>query len=232
MIWLGIDTANTPLSIAIVENGKIITEENTSTPINHSLRAMSAIEDAFKRSKLEPSEIDQIVVAEGPGSYTGVRIGVTIAKTLAWTLKKPLIGVSSLQSLATNGLFFDGLICPIIDARRKHVYAGVYQSKNGELNQKVEDKHISFEALIHELSAFTEPILFIGQDVELYQEELEEALGAQAVIAPFQFNLPKASSLINAAKQMNKTESVHHFVPEYRRIAEAEANWLKANKKG
>lgn len=232
MIWLGIDTANTPLSVAIVKGGKVLTEENTSIPVNHSLRAMPAIEELFKRAKLDPANIDGIVVAEGPGSYTGVRIGVTIAKTLAWTLNKPLVGVSSLRSLATNGLFFNGLICPIIDARRKHVYAGVYESKNGRLTQKVADKHISVEELMVELRVCKEPILFIGSDVALYKEEIEEALKEQAVIAPFQFNLPKASSLIYAAEQLNQIDEVHHFVPEYRRIAEAEANWLKVNGKG
>lgn len=231
MIWLGIDTANTPLSIVIVENGKVITEENTTTSVNHSLRAMPAIEEAFKRAKMMPADIDQIVVAEGPGSYTGVRIGVTIAKTLAWTLNKPLVGVSSLQSLAVNGLFFEGLICPIIDARRKHVYAGIYHSESLKLVQKVDDQHISIKELIQKIDAFDEPILFIGQDVALYRDEIKEALKEKAIIAPFQYNLPKASSLVYLAEQMNHREDVHHFVPEYRRIAEAEANWLKANRK-
>lgn len=232
MIWLAIDTANIPLSIAIVKDGKIITEENTSTRINHSLRAMPAIEEAFKRAQLTPAEIDKVVVSEGPGSYTGVRIGVTIAKTLAWTLKKPLVGVSSLRSLATNGMFFQGLICPVMDARRKHVYAGIYQSENGKLIQQVEDKHVAFKELVSHLSTLQEPILFIGQDVELYQEELKEALGEKAVIAPLQYNLPRASSLVYVAQQLEEMEEVHQFVPEYRRIAEAEANWLKANKRG
>lgn len=231
MIWLGIDTANTPLSVAIVKDGKVITEENTSTPINHSLRAMPAIDEAFKRAKLNPADIDKIVVAEGPGSYTGVRIGVTIAKTLAWTLDKPLVGLSSLQALAMNGLFFDGLICPIIDARRNHVYAGVYEEKNGLVTNKIEDKHIAIESLLQELQAFEAPVLFIGTDVALYEEIIKEQLKEQAVIAPVQFNLPKASSLIYAAEKIGGEENVHEFVPEYRRIAEAEANWLKAQRK-
>lgn len=231
MIWLGIDTANTPLSVVIVKNGKIITEENTTVSVNHSLRAMPAIEEAFKRAKITPADIDQIVVAEGPGSYTGVRIGVTIAKTLAWTLEKPLIGVSSLQSLAVNGLFFGGLICPIVDARRRHVYAGVYYAQAEKLVQKVEDQHISIEELIQEIALFDEPILFIGQDVDLYKEEIQSMLKDRAIIAPFQYNLPRASSLVYLAEQMNDTEDIHHFAPEYRRIAEAEANWLKANRK-
>lgn len=231
MMWLGIDTSNTPLSIAIVKDGQILTEENTSTPINHSLRAMPAIEEAFQRAKLSPSDIDAIAVSEGPGSYTGVRIGVTIAKTLAWTLNKPLVGVSSLKVLAMNGLFFNGLICPIVDARRKNVYAGVYQSQNGELNAVLEDGHFSLDDLLEKLKNYEEPILFIGKDVGLYEDLLAEHLQEQAVIAPFQFNLPRASSLIYAAHHVNREEDVHHFVPEYRRIAEAEANWLKAQEK-
>ena len=139
MIWLGIDTANTPLSIAIVKDGEILAEENTSMAINHSLRAMPAIEEVFEKVDMVPSEIDAIAVSEGPGSYTGVRIGVTIAKTLAWTLEKPLVGVSSLKAIAANGFFFNGLICPIVDARRNNVYSGAYRYENGKLVSVIED---------------------------------------------------------------------------------------------
>lgn len=230
MIWLGIDTANTPLSIAIVKDGKVITEENTSAPVNHSLRAMPAIEEAFKRANLVPSDIDAIAVSEGPGSYTGVRIGVTIAKTLAWTLNKPLVGVSSLKALAMNGLFFNGFICPLIDARRSHVYAGLFEMKDGMLIERIEDRHISIDDLLESCQGLEKPILFIGTDVALYEEKIKEILKEQAIIAPVQLNLPKASSLIYAAEQTKKSEEVHHFIPEYRRIAEAEANWLKAQR--
>ena len=148
MIWLGIDTANTPLSIAIVKDGELLAEENTSMAVNHSLRAMPAIEEIFKKVGINPAEIDAIAVSEGPGSYTGVRIGVTIAKTLAWTLEKPLIGVSSLKVIAANGLFFDGLICPIVDARRSNVYSGAYRYADGELLSVIEDGHYALEELI------------------------------------------------------------------------------------
>ena len=145
MIWLGIDTANTPLSVAIVRDGEVLAEENTSLAINHSLRAMPAIEEIFNKVGITPSEIDAIAVSEGPGSYTGIRIGVTIAKTLAWTLKKPLVGISSLKAIAANGTFFDGLICPIVDARRDNVYAGAYQSLNGKLTAVIEDGHYAID---------------------------------------------------------------------------------------
>ena len=119
--------ANTPLSIAIVKDGELLVEENSSMAINHSLRAMPAIEEIFTKVGMTPTDIDAIAVSEGPGSYTGVRIGVTIAKTLAWTLDKPLVGVSSLKALAANGTIFKVSFAPIVDARRGNVYAGAYQ---------------------------------------------------------------------------------------------------------
>lgn len=231
MIWLGIDTANTPLSVAIVKDGQLLLEENTSMAVNHSLRAMPAIEEVFNKVDLVPSDIDAIAVSEGPGSYTGVRIGVTIAKTLAWTLDKPLTGVSSLKAIAMNGLYFNGLICPLVDARRDNVYAGVYESDNEELTSVIEDGHYGIDELFTLLDDYEGAILFIGKDVSLHQEEILREFGKLAVIAPVHFNLPRASSLIYAAQQLEDHVDVHSFTPEYRRIAEAEANWLKAQGK-
>ena len=118
MIWLGIDTANAPLSVAIVKDGRVLAEMVQNIKATHSIGAMPAVEELFAKVKMKPAEIDAVAVSEGPGSYTGVRIGVTIAKTLAWTLKKPLVGVSSLQTVAANARLFDGVICPLFDARR------------------------------------------------------------------------------------------------------------------
>src|SRR3954451_3344025 len=103
---------------------------------------MPAIETLLKDCETTPSELDKIVVAKGPGSYTGVRIGVTIAKTLAWTLKIPLSGVSSLEVLAANGRYFDGLISPLFDARRGQLYTGLYEMEKDSLKTVIEDCNI------------------------------------------------------------------------------------------
>lgn len=227
MIWLAIDTANTPLSVAIVKEGELLVEETSAMAVNHSLRAMPAIEELLKKAGMTPADIDAIAVSEGPGSYTGVRIGVTIAKTLAWTLGKPLVGVSSLKVLATNVLFFNGLICPIVDARRENVYAGAYRYDNGQLIGVIEDGHYSLEELMHSLEQQVGSVLFVGKDTALHEPKIVERLGERAVIAPLHFNLPRASSLIHLAAQSEQETDIHAFVPEYRRIAEAEANWLK-----
>lgn len=231
MIWLGIDTANTPLSVAIVKDGELLAEENSSIAINHSLRAMTAIEEIFTKVGMVPSDIDAIAVSEGPGSYTGVRIGVTIAKTLAWTLGKPLFGVSSLKAIATNGLIYNGFICPIVDARRGNVYSGLYQFNNRESLSVIEDGHYGMEQLLDLLHEQGGPILFIGIDTKMHEATIVDRLGKDAIFAPLHYNLPRASSLIYAAQKSSKSVNVHQFVPEYRRIAEAEANWLKEQRK-
>ena len=109
MIWLGIDTANTPLAVALVKDGQVLANEVTNIKLNHSGGAMLAIERLLTRVKLTAQDIDAVAVSEGPGSYTGIRIGVTIAKTLAWTLNKPLVGVSSLKMLAANAAMYPDL---------------------------------------------------------------------------------------------------------------------------
>lgn len=232
MIWLGIDTANTPLSVSIVKDGVVLTEENTSIAVNHSLRAMPAIAEIVEKAGITPVDIDKIAVSEGPGSYTGVRIGVTIAKTLAWTLDKPLVGVSSLKVIAANGLFFDGFICPLVDARRSHVYAGMYRCDNGVLSSIIEDGHYEIDELVKEIEKYEERVLFVGKDTDMYESKLIEILGKRAVIAPLPCHLPRASALVFLAEQCESFEDVHHFTPEYRRIPEAEANWMKVQKDG
>ncbi len=103
---------------------------------------MPAIDYLMSQLNLAPTAIDRFVVAEGPGSYTGLRLGVTTAKTLAYTLKKELVGISSLQTLAANCVGQTGLVVPLFDARRKNVYAGAYRFVNGVWQNELPDQHI------------------------------------------------------------------------------------------
>lgn len=229
MIWLGLDTANAPLSAALVKDGKLLIELNAAVGMNHSAGAMPAVEELFEKAGMRPSEIDAIAVSEGPGSYTGVRIGVTIAKTLAWTLDKPLVGVSSLRVLASN-IFREGaIICPLIDARRGNVYAGLYRRREDEtLACIMEDRHLALPTLLNELKKAGEPVIFVGEGATKHEEEIRDTLGELGFRAHFSLDVPRASLLISEAQQ-SEPAAVHPFVPEYRRITEAEANWKKAN---
>ncbi|MFC7687596.1 tRNA (adenosine(37)-N6)-threonylcarbamoyltransferase complex dimerization subunit type 1 TsaB [Ureibacillus sp. GCM10028918] len=232
MIWLGIETANSPLSIAIVKDGQIIEEIVQNEKLTHSVTVMPTIEVLLQKANLKPVDIDAIAVSEGPGSYTGLRIGVTIAKTLAWTLKIPLVGVSSLQVLAANGQTFNGVICSLFDARRQNVYAAAYHGST--LEPVIKEHHNSIEGLLEQLKKLNEPVLFVGIDVETFREKIIAQLNNQASFVPVSLALPRASLLVELAQKqpLPGVGEVHNFVPQYHRISEAEANWIKDQKKG
>ncbi|MGP7819576.1 tRNA (adenosine(37)-N6)-threonylcarbamoyltransferase complex dimerization subunit type 1 TsaB [Niallia sp. 01092] len=229
---LAIDTSNFVLGISLLDNEKVVGEYITNLKKNHSVRAMPAIEQLMKECDIKPKELTKIVVAKGPGSYTGVRIGVTIAKTLAWTLNIPLVGVSSLEVLAVSvGKYFEGNVVPLFDARRGQIYTGLYQFSEKKCIQKKEDQLILTTDWVEQLKKEQKKILFVGNDLPLHQEVILSGLGEQAILAdPADYN-PRPSVLAMLGNE-KENEEIHTFIPEYIRLAEAEANWLEANKKG
>ena len=121
---------------------------------------MPNIIELMKKADISADQLDEIVIANGPGSYTGTRISVTTGKTLAWALQVPIYTVSSLKLIAAGGSCFEGLICPFIDARRATVYTGLYQSEKGKLKEIKQERHISMADWLKELESFSEPITF------------------------------------------------------------------------
>ncbi|RDU34726.1 tRNA (adenosine(37)-N6)-threonylcarbamoyltransferase complex dimerization subunit type 1 TsaB [Neobacillus piezotolerans] len=224
---LAIDTSNYPLGVAVIDGDKVVAEYITNVKRNHSVRIMPAIEAAMKEAELSPSDLNKIVVAEGPGSYTGVRIGVTVAKTLAWTLGIPLSGVSSLKVLAMAGRYFQGYIAPIFDARRGQVYTGLYKFENGRLAVVESDRLAMMDDWAEKLADLQEKTLFVGNDVSLHLETISGKMGEKAVISATAERNPRPAELAFLGK--NKPDAdVHSFVPNYIRLAEAEAKWLEA----
>jgi len=228
---LAIDTSNLILGIAIMDQEKVIGEYITNLKKNHSVRAMPAIEMLMKECDVKPSDLTKIVVAKGPGSYTGVRIGVTIAKTLAWTLNIPLVGVSSLEVLAASvGRYFPGSVSPLFDARRGQIYTGLYSFAGGEVEQLEKDQLILTKDWVSRLRDEQGKVLFTGNDLSIHKDLLEAELKDIAVFADYADFNPRPSMLARLG-QMREEEEVHPFIPNYIRLAEAEANWLKANNK-
>lgn len=227
---LSIDTSNYPLGVALLEGDKIIGEYITNVKKNHSIRVMPAIDMLMKDCDVKPADLDKIVVAKGPGSYTGVRIGVTIAKTLAWTLNIPLAGVSSLEIFAASaGRYFDGVVSPLFDARRGQIYTGLYQYKEGQLVSLVKDQLLLSKDWAEQLSEQNAKVLFIGNDLPLHQGVFEDILKDQAIYAAPTEHNPRPAELALLGRD-REGEEVHSFVPNYIRLAEAEANWIEANK--
>src|SRR5690625_1267056 len=122
---LAIDTSNQVLGVAIIQNDTLLAELITNVKMDHSSRLMPGIVGLMEDVGLTPNQLDKIVVAQGPGSYTGTRIGITTAKTLAWALNIPIYPVSSLDAVALNGAYFNGYICPFFDARRQTVFTSL-----------------------------------------------------------------------------------------------------------
>ncbi|MGD6818321.1 tRNA (adenosine(37)-N6)-threonylcarbamoyltransferase complex dimerization subunit type 1 TsaB [Metabacillus sp. 84] len=226
---LAIDTSNDTLGLALLTNGNVTGEFITHLKKNHSVRAMPAVEQLLKDCGIKPSDLDSIVAAVGPGSYTGVRIGVTIAKTLAWSLSIPLYTVSSLECLAAGGRYFDGLICPLFDARRGRVYTGLYTWNDGVLLSSADDQNVLLADWLEGLKETNKKVLFIGHDVHMHWEMIEEKLGSLAVRADLVQNSPRPSELARIGLQKEQT-SVHTAVPNYTRLAEAESKWLEEQK--
>lgn len=232
---LAIDTSNWPLGVAVIEDGKLLGEINTHLAENHSLRLMPAVESLLAQLNIAPNQLEGIAVAKGPGSYTGVRIGVTTAKTLAWSLGLPIIGISSLQVIAQNRLDFGGIIVPMFDARRGQAYRGMYRlDSERQVAAPVEEDRLQLVGdLLQDLKQQSEPLLFIGEGVQIHTDVIKQQLGDQAYIARPIDHMPRASQLAYVAWKWwdTRVEEVHPFAPEYLQLAEAEAKWL-ANQAG
>ncbi|WP_436855755.1 tRNA (adenosine(37)-N6)-threonylcarbamoyltransferase complex dimerization subunit type 1 TsaB [Staphylococcus caeli] len=219
MNYLLMDTSNQPMSVALMKDNIVVAEINSNEKTNHSVQLMPAISKIFNESNIAKEDVDAIVVAQGPGSYTGLRIGVTVAKTLAYALDTQLYGVSSLKALAASIKEEDCLIVPIFDARREAVYTGVYKNIDGKLIQIIEDQYLPISELLTLLHEQNEPYQFVGTDTE----KLADLLDSHCVS-----NLPQAKEMQSL---IDKPEDIHQFKPNYIKISEAERNWLNQQSK-
>lgn len=223
---LAIDTSTQVMGVALVKDNEISGELVTNLAKGHSVRLMPAINYLMNEVDMRPGELDQIVVAKGPGSYTGVRIGLSTAKAMAWALKIPIIGVSSLEMLAYQGRHMSHYICPFIDARREAVYTGLYEWKDSQMVSIIENQHTQMDQWLANLKEKGEKVTFLSPDLSLHKEMIEKMTGDFAHFPADLYHIAKPSDLILASR--NKPyDHVHTLAPEYLRLAEAEANWLK-----
>lgn len=230
MYILAIDTSTSILGVAILRDEQVIGEFTTNIAKNQTPRLMPAIDFLMNEVELSPDQLNKIIVAKGPGSYTGVRVGLTTAKSLAWALDIPIVGVSSLQSLAYQGRFFSAYICPFFDARRETVFTGLYKWEKNQLVQVIEDSNILMKDWLEMIKEYEQEIMFLSPHIEQFQQQIVDEIEEFAIIPEGPFHLPKPAHL--AMVGLNQSpDPVHSLVPNYLRLAEAEANWLKAQGK-
>lgn len=193
---LAIDTSALTATAAVLSKGTLLGEISTTTSLTHSQTVMPMIDELLKKLSLDISDIDVFACSEGPGSFTGLRIGLGTIKGLAYGLGKPVVGVSTLEALAHNIAFTDCVISPVMDARRGQVYNALYRWNRDKLECIKEPRAISVEELCGELS---EKTVFVGDGVKVYREKISELLGENAFFAPAQHQLQRAGSVAFAA---------------------------------
>lgn len=224
---LAIDTSNDVLGIAIQKDDKVVAEWMTHIKKDHSSRLMPAIVYAMQQVQMVPDQLDSIVVSQGPGSYTGTRIGVTTAKTLAWSLEKPIYPVSSLETLAYNGVFQKGYIVPFFDARRQTVFTALYYSDGTSLQLVKEETNMLMETWLEELIDLGETVMFLSPHLAIFQEMIEAKKMNHFYLPKGIFHTPRPSNMFML---MKTSEVAHTVTPNYLRITEAETNLLKQKK--
>lgn len=200
---LAIETSTLTGSVALFKNESVVGEITLSVSVQHSERLMPAIDQLLRDAGTNPAEIDLYAVATGPGSFTGLRIGIAAAQGLSLSHGKPMIGVSTLEALALNGIFFNGLIVPLLDAYRGEVYRGLYRGGSGLPALIDEDRVTGIQPLIEELQKQDSATLLLGNGAEIYGDQIQKALG-KTTVAPGLLRNPRASNVAFLALQKSK----------------------------
>ena len=211
------DTSSLTATVAVLTDEKLLGEFSVSNKLTHSQTIMPMTDTLLKTLSMTLDDIDVFAVSVGPGSFTGLRIGMATVKTFAQALDKPIIGVSSLAGVAHNFSFTDAVICPMMDARRNEVYNSLY--KNGK--EIVSPRALHIDELLEELK--NEKVIFAGDAVLVHADKLKN--NENWTIAPQHLLLPKASSLAYEALEKAKNgnfDDLYTLNPVYLRKSQAE----------
>ena len=222
---LGLDSSGIVASVAIVEDDVLIAEYTVNYKKTHSQTLLPMLDEIAKMTEFDLNSIDAIAVAAGPGSFTGLRIGSATAKGLGLALKKPLIAIPTVEGLAYNLYDISGLICPIMDARRKQVYTGIYRFTDHQLKVVEDQMAVPMETVIEKLNQYGEAVTFLGDGVPVFHELIAEKMTVPYSFAPANVNKQRAADVAALGEiyyRQGKTETAMEHVPDYLRVSQAE----------
>ena len=223
---LAVETSTLFGSIALIEDGKLLTENQVKIKSTYSDTMLPLIDRVLQDVGISIHEVDGYAVAIGPGSFTALRIGLSVIKGLTFATGKPMVGIPSLDGLAHNCCFSDLMICPVIDARKGEVYTAFYKRDSSHLLQKLTpDRAVDPYILLNEIG---EKVVFLGDGVDVYRNLIKSTLKEDALLAPLHLQYPKASSIAQLALMKFKNNEVLDCAissPIYVRMPEAELHY-------
>mgnify|MGYP006283211027 CR=1 FL=1 len=233
MLILTIDSSTKVGSVSLINDEKLIAENLLNLQLNHSPRLMPAVVDVLEKSDYTKHDLDGIGVTVGPGSFTGTRIGVAAAKSLAQSLELPIVGISTLEVLAAGLKYVNGYICPMIDARRQRVFSSLYQGagQQGEFAAQTTESLLELDDLLAELAEIEAEIYFVGQIVSEYKGQIEAKIN-QPKFIEHSFSLPRAGALGDLALaklQAGQEDDLYALQPNYLKRSQAEIQWAAKN---
>ncbi len=222
---LYLDTSSKYLSLAVAEDNKILSQTHRLLDRRHSSQLVPLIDKILKKARVSLKQLDGFCVSKGPGSFTGLRIGITTVKGLAFVLGKPVVAIPSIDILVQNARpvikreFYNGVknmqVCPIIDAKQNKVYACLYQARNGKIVRKSGYLLLSLDELVKRLSG---RIIFLGDGVRLYGDKIHRIKKIKPIFAEEKFWYPKAAQAVSLALERfkkNKLDDINSLAPLY-----------------
>ena len=220
MLMLAFESSARAASVALLRDGALVSQYSQCSGLTHSRTLLPMAEDLLKNAELSIRDVDVFAVAHGPGSFTGVRIGVSAVKGLAWAADKPCVGVSTLEAMAWHGLAAGGFVCPVMDARRQQVYNALFEIRDGRPLRLCQDRPISLEELAGQVRALEGPVFLVGDGAELTAAYFRQA-GIDFRMAPENLRWQSAWGVGMAAA--DKTPgSADELLPVYLRLSQAE----------
>ncbi len=221
---LAFETSAKAASVALTQEGKLLGESYQNTGLTHSQTLMVMAQDLLQQCGVAISQLDAVAVAKGPGSFTGVRIGVAAAKGLAWGAELPCIGVSTLSAMAVGLGAWQGYVCPVMDARRSQVYNALFHVDCGKYTRIRDDRAISLQELGEDVKNLSQPIFLVGDGSVLCYNTLLEAVPALVLPPEHRMHQRAVGVALEAQRMMHEgaIPPAAELVPNYLRLSQAE----------